>query len=69
MPTLGYAAGVAFHGLYPGVRPLGRLNPPRSAPAGWLGKRLGERMAKRAELAGGLVLVGIGSKILIEHLA
>jgi manganese efflux pump family protein len=38
-------------------------------PAVWLGKRLGERMAKRAELAGGLVLVGIGCKILVEQLA
>ena len=38
-------------------------------PAVWLGKQLGERMAKRAELAGGLVLVAIGCKILVEHLA
>jgi len=37
-------------------------------PAVWLGKSLGVVMAKRAELLGGLVLIGIGSKILIEHL-
>ena len=38
-------------------------------PAVWLGKQLGTRMAKRAELAGGLVLIAIGAKILIEHLS
>ncbi len=34
-----------------------------------LGKRLGEAFGKRAELAGGLVLIAIGVKILVEHLA
>jgi putative Mn2+ efflux pump MntP len=38
-------------------------------PAVWLGKRLGALMASRAELIGGLVLIGIGCKILIEHLS
>jgi manganese efflux pump family protein len=37
-------------------------------PAVWLGKRLGKLMAKRAELLGGIVLIIIGVKILIEHL-
>jgi putative Mn2+ efflux pump MntP len=37
-------------------------------PAVWLGKRLGVVMAKRAEALGGLVLIAIGCKILIEHL-
>jgi manganese efflux pump family protein len=32
------------------------------------GKRIGARFEKWAALAGGLVLVGIGAKILIEHL-
>jgi putative Mn2+ efflux pump MntP len=36
-------------------------------PAVLLGRRLGELFAKRAELAGGLVLVAIGTKILVEH--
>jgi manganese efflux pump family protein len=36
-------------------------------PAVLLGRRLGELFSKRAELAGGLVLVGIGVKILLEH--
>ncbi|MDX6694597.1 MAG: hypothetical protein QOF02_2200 [Blastocatellia bacterium] len=38
-------------------------------PAVWLGKRLGTVMAKRAEALGGLVLIAIGCKILIEHLS
>jgi putative Mn2+ efflux pump MntP len=38
-------------------------------PAVWLGKRLGTLMAKRAELFGGVALICIGCKILIEHLS
>ena len=33
-----------------------------------LGCRTGSRYGKRAEIAGGLVLIGIGVKILLEHL-
>jgi putative Mn2+ efflux pump MntP len=36
-------------------------------PAVWLGKRLGVLMAKRAELFGGVVLILIGIKILLEQ--
>ena len=32
-----------------------------------LGSRLGERFGRRMELAGGLVLIGIGAKIVIDH--
>jgi manganese efflux pump family protein len=38
-------------------------------PAVWLGRRLGSLMAKRAELLGGVVLIVIGLKILVEHLS
>ncbi len=34
----------------------------------WLGRRLGRAFGKRAELVGGIVLLGIGLKILLEHL-
>lgn len=37
-------------------------------PAFFLGSRLGEHFESHAELVGGLVLVGIGVKILLEHL-
>ncbi len=33
------------------------------------GKRIGQKFEGWAELAGGIVLVGIGAKILVEHLA
>jgi len=32
------------------------------------GKRIGARFERWAEVAGGLALIGIGAKILIEHL-
>jgi putative Mn2+ efflux pump MntP len=37
-------------------------------PAVLLAGRLGERWAGRAEVLGGLVLIGIGAKILVDHL-
>lgn len=36
---------------------------------GLLGRRLGELFQRRATILGGLVLIGIGLKILFEHLA
>lgn len=38
-------------------------------PAVHAGARLGRRFAHRSELAGGVVLVLVGAKILVEHLA
>lgn len=40
-----------------------------SLVGGLVGKRLGGLFQKRAELVGGVVLIGIGVKILTEHLA
>jgi len=40
-----------------------------SMVGGLLGRRLGELFQKRATLAGGIVLVCMGAKILMEHLA
>lgn len=34
----------------------------------WIGNRFGNRFQKKAEIAGGLVLILIGVKILVEHL-
>ena len=33
-----------------------------------LGKRIGEKLGKKMEILGGLILIGIGVKILIDHL-
>ena len=38
-------------------------------PAVHLGARLGTRLAHRAEFVGGVVLIAIGARILIEHLS
>ncbi|HET6263587.1 MAG TPA: manganese efflux pump MntP family protein [Usitatibacter sp.] len=38
-------------------------------PAVHLGARLGTRLAHRAEFVGGVVLIAIGAKIVIEHLS
>ena len=40
-----------------------------SVVGGMVGKRLGGLFQKRAELVGGVVLIAIGVKILIEHLS
>jgi manganese efflux pump family protein len=37
-------------------------------PAVWLGARLGAKSARWAEIGGGIILISIGLKILIEHL-
>lgn len=34
----------------------------------WLGRLLGQKIGSRAEMAGGVVLIGIGTFILLEHL-
>jgi putative Mn2+ efflux pump MntP len=39
------------------------------APAARMGARLGEGLAHRAEFVGGVVLIAIGVRILIEHLS
>lgn len=38
-------------------------------PAAWLGRRLGAAVARRSEAFGGVVLIAIGCKILVEHLS
>ena len=34
----------------------------------WIGNRFGNRFEKKAEIAGGVVLILIGVKILLDHL-
>ena len=48
---------------------IGLITAALCLPAVWLGARLGERWAARAEILGGVILAGIGGKILIEHLS
>jgi manganese efflux pump family protein len=65
------AVGVSFSlldiGLLQTVTIIGLTTFGLCYPAVLLGRQLGERFARRAELVGGVVLVGIGVKILVEH--
>ena len=67
------AAGLSFSllgvSLLMTVTVIGVVTFALCLPAVWLGKRLGVVMAKRAELFGGIVLIALGLKILIEHLS
>jgi manganese efflux pump family protein len=67
-----FAVGVTFSlmeaGLAATVIIIGVITFLLCLPAVWFGARLGKLYAKRAEILGGVVLIGIGSKILIEHL-
>ena len=67
-----FAVGVSFSllevGLVATVSIIGVVTFLLCLPAVWFGVRLGKLMAQRAEVLGGVVLIAIGSKILIEHL-
>ena len=66
------AVGVTFSlleiGLLQTVATIGGVTFALCLPAVWFGARLGKSMAKRADVLGGVILIGIGTKILIEHL-
>jgi putative Mn2+ efflux pump MntP len=53
--------------LYPGIV-IGVVACAFTAAGLHLGKRLGTVFGKRMEVAGGIVLVGIGVKILVDHI-
>jgi manganese efflux pump family protein len=67
-----FAVGVGFSlldsGLLVTCATIGIVTFALCLPAVWFGAKLGQHAAKRAEIFGGLVLITIGSKILIEHL-
>ena len=67
-----FAVGISFSlleiSLVETVSVIGMVTFLLCLPAVWFGARLGKSMAKRAEIFGGIVLILIGSKILIEHL-
>ena len=73
-----FAVGVAFQmealkgnlplGIFASVGVIGVTTLLLSVAAVYLGKLLGSKLADKAELFGGLVLVGIGIKLLIEGL-
>lgn len=66
------AAGVTFAfldvSIVPAVLLIGVVTFAFSAFGVWLGNRFGERFRSKAELAGGIILILMGTKILLEHL-
>lgn len=66
------AAGVTFAFLkvdiIPAVLLIGIITFALSALGVWLGGRFGEKYRAKAELAGGIILAAMGTKILLEHL-
>lgn len=66
------AVGVSFSlleaGLMETVGIIGAVTFALCLPAVWFGAKLGKSMAKRADMLGGVILIGIGTKILVEHL-
>jgi putative Mn2+ efflux pump MntP len=48
---------------------IGATTAALSALALFAGRRFGAALGRRLDAAGGLVLIGIGTKILIEHLS
>lgn len=67
------AVGVSFAflsvSIIPSIIIIGITTFVLSFLAVFLGKKLGEYMQSYAEIIGGVILIGIGIKILIEHLA
>lgn len=66
------AVGISFAllavNIYQAIIIIGCTTCALSIAGVWLGNRLGELFKKRATLAGGVILIAIGVKILIEHL-
>jgi len=66
------AAGVTFAFLeveiLPAIILIGVTTFAFSAFGVWLGNRFGERYKSKAELAGGVILILMGTKILLEHI-
>jgi len=66
------AAGVTFAFLEVKIAPaiilIGVITFAFSAFGVWLGNRFGERYKSKAELTGGIILIIMGIKILLEHL-
>lgn len=66
------AAGVTFAFLevkiIPAILLIGITTFAFSALGVWLGNRFGEKYRSKAELTGGIILIIMGTKILLEHL-
>ena len=66
------AVGISFAALeveiFPAAALIGAVTCLCCILGGFLGRRWGAVLKQRAELAGGLLLIGIGIKIFLEHM-
>lgn len=66
------AVGIGFAmlpvSILPSVAMIGVTTAALSLAGVWIGVRVGARLARPAEIAGGVILIAIGIKILIDHL-
>ena len=67
--AVGLSLGVVRTGILYPAAVIGATSFVLTIVGAKLGPVVGRLVGKRAELAGGLILIGIGAKILIEHLA
>lgn len=66
------AAGVTFAflevSIIPAILLIGVITFALSCVGVWIGNRFGEKYRSKAEFAGGIILILMGTKILLEHL-
>lgn len=67
--AVGLSLGVVRTGILYPAAVIGVMSFGLTVAGAKLGPVVGRVVGKRAELAGGLILIGIGAKILIEHLS
>jgi manganese efflux pump family protein len=67
--AVGLSLGVVGAGVFLPAVVIGATSFVMTLAGAGIGPALGRVFGKRAELAGGLILIAIGAKILIEHLA
>ncbi|MFP4369872.1 MAG: manganese efflux pump MntP family protein [Candidatus Kapaibacterium sp.] len=65
---VGIGLGLVGADIYSAVFFIGMMTFIFSYGGIWLGRRLGNRIKFRFEVIGGIILIGLGLKILIEHL-
>lgn len=64
---IGFAAFSAFR-IVPAVTLIGAVTFIISLCGVWLGKRCGQLLGRRAQICGGVILIGIGLRIFLAHI-
>ncbi len=66
--AVGFTLPLLRVGLVPALAAIGGATAVLSLVGVYIGRRFGAALGKRLDVAGGLVLIGMGIKILVEHL-